>query len=418
MHSPVTVYDSEDSEASEGVLLDAVRLEQKRREQQRLRMVCYRRKKKQGVADMAQERERLERELKDRVAVIAMTSETPKDTALLSLETKFRQLKVESANLAKENIILRQWLGQHRISCRRIQHNCDEILPELFCPFPMENIKPSESQELRYSSRTILEASMKSAWVAQSRQKVGWCVFFPRGEPSFFFHTFTREEVDAAIRRYEDALEANPPRGASRLLLSWSVHYAPPLRRTQDNAVIAQAKFTTRIRCSLDRIDAVMTSSNIDKWPLLTMPPNWKIAQRFSVSTEVLQEINRDDCMYVMVCNIPGERHTRFFQLTTRQVAVDTALKRSVRFIVVAADSPANSRSRAAAKDPSVRWVVEGGHSIKFTEVDKSTIEIEYDHWAICEGELHARHLYVNWAHYVTTCYWSKLLMPDLLKEV
>ncbi|OWZ00397.1 hypothetical protein PHMEG_00028414, partial [Phytophthora megakarya] len=122
----------------------------------------------------------------------------------------------------------------------------------------------------------------------------------------------------------------------------------------------------------------------------------------------------------VMVCSIPGDNHLRFFQLARRQVMLDEASgNRAVQFSVVAADSKANTRNRAAEESASnIEWIHEGGHSIKFTEVDQGTVDIEYNHWAICESELHAQHLYIRWAHYVTTCFWSqRILTPKLIRS-
>ncbi|OWZ21610.1 hypothetical protein PHMEG_0003802 [Phytophthora megakarya] len=106
-----------------------------------------------------------------------------------------------------------------------------------------------------------------------------------------------------------------------------------------------------------------------------------------------------------MVCSVPGDMHLRFYLLAQRrELADEESGARSVQFRAVMADSEANARNRAAESSTSrIHWAFEGGHSLKLTDVKQETIDIEYHHWAVCENELHARHLYVQWARYVTT---------------
>ncbi|OWZ21882.1 hypothetical protein PHMEG_0003511 [Phytophthora megakarya] len=230
-----------------------------------------------------------------------------------------------------------------------------------------------------------------------------WCVLFPNGEPSFYFHPFTRTEFNSAITRYTDSLSTRPfSVPATGTLFSWTVHHSPLWRR-QDDKIVASSVFTTRVNCGLEYADAIVTSKSLDSRPLLLTPPKWRNDQRPYVTTLVLQKFDNNSS--VMVCNIPGDIHLRYFQLAQRQETVDEESgHRSVEFRAVMADSEANARNRAAEGPMSnVHWSFEGGHSLKLTYVDQGTIDIEYHHWAVIDSELHARHLYIQWAQYVTT---------------
>ncbi|RLN54944.1 hypothetical protein BBJ29_007541 [Phytophthora kernoviae] len=45
-----------------------------------------------------------------------------------------------------------------------------------------------------------------------------------------------------------------------------------------------------------------------------------------------------------------------------------------------------------------VEWASEGGSYLEITEVNETTIDVSYDHWAGCQDELHAHHLFIQWA--------------------
>lgn len=196
-------------------------------------MVLYRRKKKESVAVMTQEQDRLENELKAKVAAIEVAPETSGDTPARPIEVAFQRLRTESTLLVRQNMVLQEHVHLHRGFRGYIQRNCDEFLRELS---GTDTVSSSPKQQVR-SSRTIQPLICNSPWVALSRQQAdGFRVLFSSGEPSFY---------------------------------------------------------------------------------------------------------------------LPGDMHTRFFQLVTRQVTVNEAQNRSVRFVVpvVAADSSDNARSRAA-EDP------------------------------------------------------------------
>ncbi|KAG6954856.1 hypothetical protein JG688_00012151 [Phytophthora aleatoria] len=70
-------------------------------------------------------------------------------------------------------------------------------------------------------------------------------------------------------------------------------------------------------------------------------------------------------------------------------------------YATVIAASEANVRSQGAEESGSdVQWIREGGTYIKFAEVDKTTIDVTYEHWSSCRDEVHAHHLFNRWAQY------------------
>lgn len=108
------------------------------------------------------------------------------------------------------------------------------------------------------------------------------------------------------------------------------------------------------------------------------MPPNWSQHQRSSVSIQVLQSFAID--AHVMVCNVPGPIHTRYFQLARRQLKLEANGKRSLTVAIVLADSEVNERSRTAEESqPDVNWIDGGGAYMKFTEEDETTIDVSCD---------------------------------------
>ncbi|OWY95786.1 hypothetical protein PHMEG_00034125 [Phytophthora megakarya] len=364
-------------------------------------MVRVRAKKKKEINQLRSERERLESNMKHQLSLIGPSKDA--DVVLDQegrIRVAVRRLTLESEELRQENAKLHHKIQKH----------------VRFWSLSSQALVTIASFSDEDPSRQTLEDARKNCpWLGHPDK--GWRVHFPNGEPSFFFQPFTKSEFDAAIKHYHElTAEWEPRLSTAGQLFGWTMSHTPITRRP-DNSFVTCARFTTRICCSLDDLDRLLTTSGIDEWPLLVTPPIWRTDQRTSVNTQVLQEIDLNS--HVMVCNIPGKIHKRFFQLTKRQVTVDEVSgKRSIYFVATAADSKSNTQCRDAEElHREVQWILEGGHSIMFTEVNPKTVDIVYDHWAVCESELHGRHLFIRWAHYVTSCYWSeKLLIPKLLK--
>ncbi|KAG7382061.1 hypothetical protein PHYPSEUDO_005327 [Phytophthora pseudosyringae] len=81
-----------------------------RREQQRLRMVNWRKAKKHKVSDMVHERRQLEKVLRLRVKFARVASD---GVSARSTAEAYRQVILESAALTGENLALREVIGEH-----------------------------------------------------------------------------------------------------------------------------------------------------------------------------------------------------------------------------------------------------------------------------------------------------------------
>ncbi|GMF65387.1 unnamed protein product [Phytophthora lilii] len=114
----------------------------------------------------------------------------------------------------------------------------------------------------------------------------GWRVSFPNDLPSFHFYPFTRAQFDAVFKVYDDSIAKLPQVPSCENLFGWNVHHFP-LTRRDDKSIVGRARFTTRVKASLDYVDAIITSADLNVWPLLVTPPNWRHEQRSSVSTQV-----------------------------------------------------------------------------------------------------------------------------------
>ncbi|ETP27904.1 hypothetical protein F442_22811 [Phytophthora nicotianae P10297] len=68
---------------------------------------------------------------------------------------------------------------------------------------------------------------------------------------------------------------------------------------------------------------------------------------------------------------------------------------------MVITDSESNKRSRSTETNlDKVEWVTEGGANLTLTETHDDTVAVVYDHWGGSQGTLHAKYLFVQWAHY------------------
>ncbi|KAJ8578457.1 hypothetical protein ON010_g753 [Phytophthora cinnamomi] len=335
-----------DTDPASKALWEAVMREQCRREQQRQRMVRWRQKKKEKVADMVHERRRLEKELQRRVLEARMITDgvTPE-----SFEEAFQLITIEKAALTRDNLVLQERIAEN-IKFQNMMHNDVEELMKV----PCQDSTPTIS--------VVAKANAKSnAPVLQDEG--GWRVFFPNGEPSFHFHPFTREEFDSYVN-HDDVVYAEgfPCTASVGKLFGWRVDYAP-LALNHDGIFMAHARFTKRFH----------------------LPRASELSQN----------------AHVMVCNIPGEVNLRYFALAQHTRALRPDGKRVDLYVMTIADSEANARNREAeGSQYNVEWVLTGGTCISVAEVDRGTVDIVYDQWAGCLSEAHGRELYIDWIRF------------------
>ncbi|KAJ8550249.1 hypothetical protein ON010_g10821 [Phytophthora cinnamomi] len=289
--------------------------------QRRETLVRFRANKKQRSAHMRCERDRLEREVKQRLAALHTTSvEDPGETGGGTSVTVCR-LALESEVLRTENVEMHQKLQQLKRLWSLVHEGVVDVNAS-----PMKHL----------TDVNVYEASKASVWVSyRPENKHGWRVHFPNGEPSFYFHPLTRPEFDAIYKASLDVFARMPqllhPVGT---LFGWTVYQDPLTRSPLDNSLVAHTKLSMWVGFSLEEVDALVLNSSLTWMPLIVVPLGWSDKQCDAVSVEVLQEFEKD--AYIMVCNIPGKTHLRYLQVIGRQPHVEVALRCLIDWIPTA----------------------------------------------------------------------------------
>ncbi|KAF1772424.1 hypothetical protein GQ600_9003 [Phytophthora cactorum] len=356
------------------------------REKHRARTTRYRARRQANHEAMAREHQRLEETLQRTLAAIEQR---------LDHGAKEQDLVTKIQHLALERELLNSQKADLRAAILPYYKFHQLIKKQGF------QVSDQERHECKEKDRSrIRDSRWIPALPTPDRPKEGWRVHFPNGEPSFFFHPFTREEFDVHLKSCDAILALNPPSiEVTGSLLGWTVHHAPVTGTADDNSLVAHARFTRRVRCSLTDADKMLDTLDIDDWPLITTPLVWGYDQSKRTHCQVLQEFDTD--AYVLVRNIPGPVHTRYVNLARRLLRKQENGRPMTTYATVIAASEANVRSQGAEESGSdVQWIREGGTYIKFAEVDKTMIDVTYEHWSSCHDEVHAQHLFIRWAQY------------------
>ncbi|KAG7382060.1 hypothetical protein PHYPSEUDO_005326 [Phytophthora pseudosyringae] len=371
--------------------------------QRRETLARFRVAKKKKVADMRNERDRLELEVKRRLAALheAASHTLREEDESNRTSDAVCQLALESDALRNENDEIYEKLQQHKRSRSLILEGLMDM---------------SDTSTEHTTDLNLHEASKQSEWASYPlANEPGWRVLFPNGEPSFYFYPFSRDEF---VALYEDSIDDflfKPllihPAGT---LFGWAVRDAPLTRRPVDNLVLVRTSFSMRAGFLLEDLDQLVLESDLKWLPLIVTPPNWNDRRRKDVSYQVLQEFETD--AYIMACSFPGKVHTRYLHLVRRQPWTLPNGKRATTYFMTIVDSKANARSRTVEEPrDDVVWAREGANMMMVTEVDENTVEIRFEFKAACRDELHARHLFVHWTQFV--CRWSQRIMPPKLLE-
>ncbi|OWZ16200.1 hypothetical protein PHMEG_00010044 [Phytophthora megakarya] len=353
--------------------------------------------KKNAFLQMQSEREYLEVQAKKCLATLNESSHQPRCQDS-ELHDSIHRLALESDSLRTENSELSKKLRQRERFQSIVQDGAFDIFP----------VDPENNS----SSPSVYAASKLSPWVPTSTQyDDGWRVKFQNGEPSFHFHPFSKAEYDDTFDKFGTRRPQAPIAGR---MLGWSVHHAPNVRRPADNALIGHVRLSTRVRCTFDEVDTAISPAKMHEWPLVVTPPGWNGTHRANVSIQVLQSFAIDS--HVMVVNVPGPIHWRYFQFGRRESKRQADGRRSLTFWNILVDSDKNALSRVAEEpQPDVKWVNEGGAFMNFVEVDSNTVDVECEAWARCEDDLHARQLFITWVQFA--CRWSQGIMSSNLIE-
>ncbi|KAG2784960.1 hypothetical protein Pcac1_g5210 [Phytophthora cactorum] len=372
----------------ENALILAFEIERKhRRRQHSADMVAFRRNKKAKQQALHGEKRRLDeivKQLEDNLRNAAAVCSTDENAKPQSTRDTLRQLVVEIEALRKQNIALRQHIGLHV--------TFQQVLVETWQPEPDELILPITVEP-------------------------GWRVDFPNDEPSFHFYPFTHSHFNALVDSCLTELTTTPPRvSLAGEFLGWNVHHATVCSNSGDHSLVARARFTKRVRCSLREAFGAMAEEERDSWPMIVTPLDWSGVSKRGASTVVLQQFNENTC--VLVHNVTGHDgvNMRYICLSERSRYTERNGHRLITYTMVIADSKSNKRSRLAEMDlDDVEWITEGGSNLTLTEVDDSTIDVVYDHWGGCQGSLHAKYLFVQWTHYAFR--WEQMVASTRLLQ-
>ncbi|KAE9009189.1 hypothetical protein PR001_g14979 [Phytophthora rubi] len=370
-----------DKDPTPDALWEAVVQEQWRREQQRQRMVRWRQQKKKKATDMVLERRRLEKELQRRVLKARMVTDgvTPE-----SFEEALRLMMIERAALTREKLVLLETIAEH-VKFQTVLDNDAQELMRVFC----KDSTPT----------TAVVTEPKTNAVPLLQDEGGWRVTFPNGESSFHFQPFSPEEFEGLTKR-NDVVHTKeyPSTAVVGVMFGWKVEYAPLTRNPAGTAFVAHARFTRRVRCSIDCTAKILPRLDKSLWPKPVAPKSWGLVQTGSFSCQVLQQFHKN--AHAMVCNIPGEVNLRYLALAQHTRGLRSDGRRMDKYMLDIVDTKANARNREAeGSQDNVQWILEGGVCTTITEADSNTVDVVYDHWAGCLSEVHGRKLSV--LHYL-----------------
>ncbi|KAK1943047.1 hypothetical protein P3T76_005684 [Phytophthora citrophthora] len=344
-------------------------------------------KRKPSLKELRQQRDILEDKVKRRLCGLK-----PSGVIEGSRADVVRRITFESELLSRDNLKLRHELSMYRHSFALADQAFTNGKARTYC---------------QLVPQTILEASQHYPWV-----EAGWRVHFPNGEPSFYFYPFSNQEVNEAVKYWESISLTNSITERIGSVLGWKVFGASLAPSQFGDSFLAHRKFTTRVNCSIQEADTKLKTFDINARPLVVIPPNWHDSKRRTVTTQVLQQCEID--AFVMVTNIPGDVHFRYFHIDLRQAETNENGKRVIRYGGILCDTRANARHRSVEQPlEPVNWANQGGVRLEFTEVDEKTIDVVYHRWSRCENEDQAEQLFIQWAQIASR--WAQVFHSPML---
>ncbi|ETK86429.1 hypothetical protein L915_08936 [Phytophthora nicotianae] len=122
-------------------------------------------------------------------------------------------------------------------------------------------------------------------------------------------------------------------------IFGWSVDYTPP--QNSAGTFMAHARFTKRLRCSLDDAYRIIPSKDKCLQPSLITARNWGHVQIGGISCQILQAFS--DAYHVLAYNIPGEVSLPYLAIAQNSRGVSPDGKRANKYEITLADSEANA---------------------------------------------------------------------------
>ncbi|GMF65386.1 unnamed protein product [Phytophthora lilii] len=387
-----------------------------KRQQHRENMVFFRRKKKEQQAELRTQHQQLEQRLQQHLAMqrraAARASQSRRYVS--SRDEKHAavvHLIAETEALKTENVALREQINKHQILRDSVVEAGDGLESDATEPTSSDG----SSSDSSLSGGSLSSGS--SAGPALSRLislQRGWRVHFSNGEPSFHFHPFSKEQLDAFRAGYDAKFAVVPPMQSVGTMLGWEVERAPLVPHPTLNVLISRVRYTRRIHCAGGSAHATMDKLDSESWPVLTTPDLWQCIHSSPVTSRVLQMVDEDT--YVLVRSTPEPSlgvNVRYLNLVSRRRVQQADGRRLISHAIVVVTSDANKRSREAEPERrDVHWVNEGGAFMSLRQIDDDTLEVVYDHCSGCMNEQHALYCLVDWGHIVIR--WEQLVTPSM----
>lgn len=223
-------------------------LKARKKAKHREAMVEFRLNKKQKQKKLVAEHHRLEREMKALVGGMRAAAACSGGSA-----DALRELAAERETLRCQNMALQKEVKRY------------EKFQKLVLEASQDPIERDESNLL------------------QNDEEAGWRVNFDGGEEtSFYFHPFTRDEVDVAMREFESELESGMPSlSRAGTFFGWEVYSAPLVASASDSTrLVARTRVTKRLKCSLDVHTQMSYTKQKDLSPMIVTPIGWGLHQR------------------------------------------------------------------------------------------------------------------------------------------
>ncbi|KAF4032609.1 hypothetical protein GN244_ATG15541 [Phytophthora infestans] len=388
-----------------------------KRQQHREKMVFFRRKKKEQQAELRNLHQQLEQRLQQhlamqrRAAARATRDQRPgqaeeKRSAVVHLIAETEALKIE-------NTALRDRIDRHKTLQESVVEAGDGLESAATEPTSSISSRDGSNSDSSMSGSSLSSGSSSLSHMASLQR--GWRVHFSGGEPSFHFHPFSKEQLDAVRQGYDAKLTVSPPMELVGNMFGWDVERAPLVQHPSLNVLIARVRYTRRIHCAGGSAHATMDKLDSDSWPVLTTPELWQRIHNNVGTSQVLQAVDEDT--YVIARNTLNPTlgvHVRYLNLVSRRRIQLPDGRRSVNYAMAVVTSDANKRSREAepeAERRRVHWVNEGGAYMTLTQIDRDTLEVVYDHCSGCMNEQHAQYCVVDWGHIVIR--WEQLVTPS-----
>ncbi|EGZ18868.1 hypothetical protein PHYSODRAFT_315374 [Phytophthora sojae] len=320
------------------------------------RMSRFRNKRAAEKKSMLEEHQQLEQLLEQRLVELRRRGLDTEN--LPPLQRELQRLVLEHGGLRDENVALRQELSRHLKYLQVIQRAA-------------AHERHSRAIEPIEEPSAVTVRCINSQWQVITEQ-AGRRVDFPSGDPSFFFHPFSRQEFNAVLSRHDTNSSARESSlVCAGTFLGWNIYHGAAVQG--NDWIIDHVRCSRRIERSIDTVlHGMCREDGTSKWPI--MPTSKDQGLNMDISIQTLQTL--DDASSVIVRYYSGgAANYRYMCLVKRSNFDLIDGQRVYKFYYVVADSEANARSRDA--DPAAQYW--GGYSLTLIEADGGAVDAVFN---------------------------------------